>query len=264
MKKLFTLCLSLFALASMSGQNLLTNPGFETWASGAAAPWDFFDNNKGSVYAQETTIVKEGSSSVKLTPKATANISQFVGQNYVVGDTYVLSFNYYVVSGDGTDVRIWSGWKNTSTASGSAGDINHDYDKLRIGSANENDYLPSNTGTWSSYTCETTVPTSALGFDFRVRGYKGAVVVFDDFSFTKKGGSSITSDKADALKGVYTAAGYVNVIADAGVKVIDVYNAQGKLITKVKAAEGLNTIPTEAGQLLVIKAGNKVAKVITK
>ncbi|MFV0468035.1 MAG: hypothetical protein ACK5MK_03795 [Dysgonomonas sp.] len=263
MKKLFTLCLSLFALASMSGQNLLTNPGFETWASGAAAPWDIYPVTSATV-VQETSLVKEGSSAIKVSATATSSLSQFVGQTYNVGDTYVLSFDYYVVSGDGTDTRIWSGWKNTSAASGSSGDIDHDYDVLRLGGGSTSQYWPSNTGTWSSQTCETTVPTGALGFDFRVRTYNGAVVVYDNFSFTKKGGSSITADKADALKGVYTAAGYVSVVADASVKVIDVYNAQGKLITKVKATEGLNTIPTEAGQLLIIKAGNKVSKVITK
>ncbi|MFR9166962.1 MAG: carbohydrate binding domain-containing protein [Dysgonomonas sp.] len=247
--------------------NVLVNPSIETWSGGKAEPWDFYaGNNANVVYSQETTIVNDGASAVRIdnpSTGTTANISQSYSDNLIEGNKYALSFDYYVVSGDGTDVRIWSGWKSRN--GDTYVDIAHDLDVLRIGSVNSNDYLPSNTGTWSNYKCETTVPAGAAIFDFRVRSYRGSVVIFDNFKLENMTISSIEDEKADAGFNVYATQGYVNVnVSDVDAKFVEVYDILGKQIAKQQLNPELNQVSVPAGQLVIVKVGNVAKKVLTK
>ena len=62
---------------------------------------------------------------------------------------------------------------------------------------------------------------------------------------------------------VTSANGELIVTATAG-EVINVYDVVGKTIATVNAVEGQNIIPMQANQFVVVKAGNKVSKVIIK
>lgn len=269
MKKIFTLLFGFAAtIGLVSAQNVLGNGSLETWAAGKALPWDFYAGNNATVtYTQEQSIVSEGASAVKVTNPSggtTANISQFYEGSLTVGDQYEVSFDYYVVSGDETDVRIWSGWKKAKTGSAADIDIKHDYGVLRVGSDDATQYNPSNIGQWTTYKVQTTVPAGAVVFDFRVRSYKGSVVIFDNFSLVNKSTSGINDNTEDGLNLVVnTTPGFVNVNTEDG-QFIEVYNVLGSQLLKVKSVLGVNEIPVQAGQVLIVKVGNQVRKVVTK
>lgn len=272
MKKIFTLLFTFVATVSLlSAQNLLVNPGFETWTDESKAlPWDFYaGGKKGVVYSQEKSIVSEGTSALRIenpntTDGGTANLSQIYEGELNVGDTYELSYDYYVVSGDGTDVRLWAGWKKAKTGSAAEIDIDHDYDVLRLKDDKGNGYHPSNTGQWSTYKVETTVPVGAVVFDFRARSYKGSVVIFDNFSLINKSSLGINDNNGSEAKlNVTTTPGFVNVSTEDG-QFIEVYNVLGSQLLKVKSVSGVNKIPVQAGQILIVKVGDQAKKVITK
>ncbi|MFR9166961.1 MAG: endonuclease [Dysgonomonas sp.] len=252
---------------SIVAGNVLINPSFETWSGGKAEPWDFYaGNNANVVYSQETSIVNDGASALRINNPSTgttANVSQSFSDNLTEGDKYALSFDYYVVSGDGSDVRIWSGWKSKTGTTYT--DIDHDHDVLRIGKTNPDDYLPSNTGTWSNYKCETTVPADAATFDFRVRSYRGSVVIFDNFTLANMTHSSIEDGKIDSGINVYTTQGYVNIdVSDTDARFVEIYDVMGRLLIKKEVNGGNNQIAMTSGQLILVKIGNSITKLLTR
>lgn len=88
--------------------------------------------------------------------------------------TYELKINYKVLTSvDGGDVKIESFWSGAMS-----GEMEHDADKLKTGffSASE----------WTEKVIETTCPDGANRFTFQVKVPKGAVVLFDNFSFRRK------------------------------------------------------------------------------
>jgi len=74
--------------------------------------------------------------------------------------------------------------------------------------------------------------------------------------------SGINDINANELK-VYSTPGYVNVETD-GTEYITIYNVLGSQVAKVKAVSGVNEIPVQSGQVLVVKVGNKASKVVSK
>ncbi|MDO5656575.1 MAG: DUF5689 domain-containing protein [Flavobacteriaceae bacterium] len=170
MKKLnFLWTFLLFGVLSF-GQNLVLNPGFETgdftsWTAGSQLSVGDFSHTgtfgvSGSGLSARQDLIQE----IAITP----------------GETYTVSF-YYRGTGDGTDARIWSSFKNSS------GNIvylnsNTQADPLR----NNNGYLPVSEG-WSFHSVTFDAPASAVIFHLEVRGYTNGNVGFDDFSLTAGG-----------------------------------------------------------------------------
>ena len=263
MKKTTLFLAAIFCIGLINAQtNLLTNPGFETWEEGNAEPWDFYVyQNENVVFSQETSIVNEGTSAVRVdnpSTGATANVSQQYSTDLTVGETYIVSFRYYVVSGDNTDVRIWAGWKNGS------GDIEHDWDVLRLGGGSTTEYLPSNTGNWSSYSVETTVPAGATLFDFRVRSYKGSVAIFDNCSFVKKEGgeTNLISLSKDTPSFFVSGKQLMTENVEDGT-MVEIYNAVGaKVTTSFVIGNAVELNNTLNKGIYIIKAGNYTQKIM--
>jgi len=119
MKKI-TLLLSFVVCALFAGAqtNLVSNPSFETWTNGTSPDnWTIPANSThaGSLtWSKETSIFKDGAAALKVVIGTTQNpgIQQIIP--ITAGKTYTVSVSYYVVSGDGTDVRIWSSFKNAA------------------------------------------------------------------------------------------------------------------------------------------------------
>ncbi|WP_281615276.1 DUF5689 domain-containing protein [Flammeovirga sp. SubArs3] len=154
--------------APAPGENLILNGGFENWTDDKPDSWTKAEN-----VSQESTVVNEGSSAVKHTAGGTKDISQTI--SIQAGKTYIVSFDYNVESGDGTDGRLWSFFKNA--ANSSIGDIK-----------DPNDYLENSAGngSWNTYTAEYTAPADAVSIYFEIRTYGSAVVVYDNVSIKEK------------------------------------------------------------------------------
>nr|WP_321405490.1 choice-of-anchor J domain-containing protein [uncultured Carboxylicivirga sp.] len=161
---LFSLLLLFAVFSGVNGQNLLLNPGFENW-SDVNTPSDW---TKAENVTQESTIVHSGTYSIKHTADGTKDISQTV--SVTEGTSYKISLWYYIESGDGTDARIYSYWRNTGT------NLNDHLDELRL----NNGYFPDEKGVWKNYEVILTAPATANELYFEVRSYGTAVVYWDD------------------------------------------------------------------------------------
>ncbi|MBR8535107.1 T9SS type A sorting domain-containing protein [Carboxylicivirga sediminis] len=168
MKKflLFFASFLMLSLAGVDGQNLLVNGDFENWDD-ASTPTGW---TKAENVAQETTIIQSGSSAVKQIADGTKDIAQTIA--VTEGQTYRISLWYYIESGDGTDARIWSYWKDAS------GTVTNNANELR----GPNDaYFPDEKGEWKNYEIVLTAPTGVIELSFEVRAYGTAVVYWDNF-----------------------------------------------------------------------------------
>ena len=188
MKKFYILLVAIMVTSLSFGQELLVNGDLEQWDN-ATTPTGW---TKAEVLDQESTDVHGGTYAAKrdgTVNSGTKDLAQSIA--VTGGDNYTVSIWYKVVSGDDTDARIWSSWK----------DINGDYlpadqqsDELK---GPNNSYLPSNTGTWTEYTATLNAPADATELNFEVRAYGSSVVIWDDLSFmhnaTPQPGLSITT-----------------------------------------------------------------------
>ena len=117
----------------------------------------------------------------------TVNWSQTV--SITGGKKYQLTMSYYILSGDGTDARIWSNFKKGETFYTDTELIATGYFSAFKGPGNANasgsSYFPDEKGAWKTYTTEFTAPADVTGFDFQFRTYRAAVVYWDKFSLVE-------------------------------------------------------------------------------
>lgn len=174
--------------APVVGDNLLTNPSFELWEESKPTGWTLLSTTvTGVVNSAESTIVQNGDKSFKLDASGasgTVNWAQTVA--ITGGQKYRLSMSYYILSGDGTDARIWSNFKKGETFFLEADLIATNLYSVLRGPGNTNSfgsaYFPDEKGAWKTYTITFTAPTDATAFDFQFRTYRNAVVYWDNFS----------------------------------------------------------------------------------
>ena len=195
MKKLFT-TLTVIMLAFVSqpilSQNLLTNPSFESWTNGNPDGWTIpvIPTQVGSfTFNQESSTKTNGLYSMKLAVGATQNpgFQQIVP--ITAGKTYRLSMDYYVSSGDGTDVRTWCSFKNTigfytptNWVTAVAADANIQK-KLQGSGSDVAGYFSATAGNWYTYSVQFTAPSDATSFVFECRTYKNCTALWDNMYF---------------------------------------------------------------------------------
>jgi len=173
MKNLLLSLIVLFAFSfGVKGQtDVLLNGDFESWDDMTTpTSWTHVESVEQESGAG---LVHGGTYSAKHTG-GTNDLGQTI-PGIIAGENYTLTIWYKVIENDGTDARIWSYWRDNE------GTLPDNADELR-GPANG--YLDNNGGEWSSYTTSVTAPLEATEFYFEVRTYSGAVVYWDDFSFT--------------------------------------------------------------------------------
>lgn len=86
--------------------------------------------------------------------------------------------------------------------------------------------------------------------------------IFRGICFAPIDPSTVTSVKqASVNSGIYASNGKVVFSAKAG-ETVEIYNAVGQKLVSELAVEGLNTIPATAKGILLVKVGNRIAKVI--
>ncbi|SDF65548.1 T9SS type A sorting domain-containing protein [Epilithonimonas hungarica] len=261
MKKIFTI-LSIAAVSLVSAQNLVTNPGFET---GVLAPWAKGPSTAASY--TEPTLANSGSYAGTYNAAYTAatGTTGFYQDIAITGGTeYTVSF-WYKATGDGTDARIWSVFKDSAaTILYLAGDASTaTSDPLR---GPNNLYLDPATS-WTQKSITFTSPAAATVFQLAVRAYNNSTLAaFDDFSLVQ-GGLAVT----DFSKSKYSLVKNTVVgesIAFAKNADIQIINAAGQVVKAAKVTEGstLNVSSLVKGTYIVTGTvnGEKVSQKIIK
>ncbi|MDN3491354.1 T9SS type A sorting domain-containing protein [Winogradskyella bathintestinalis] len=184
MKKIYFLFIALLITSLTFGQELLSNGNFETWTdANTPESWTKIEN-----VTQESTEAHTGNFSAKHTADGTKDLGQTI-TGITPGNSYTVSMWYKVESGDDTDARIWSYWKDDM-----GDNIADNSDELR---GPNNSYFDNNGNQWTQYSVTLTAPATAAGFYFEARAYGSAVVYWDDFSFFQEVGAvpalSVTS-----------------------------------------------------------------------
>ncbi|WP_179021705.1 T9SS type A sorting domain-containing protein [Winogradskyella forsetii] len=250
MKKIYFLFIALFISSLTFGQELLLNGNFETWTdANTPESWTKIEN-----IDQESTDVHGGSFSAKHTADGTKDLGQTI-TGIMPGNSYTISIWYKVESGDETDARIWSYWKDAAD-----GNITDNADELR---GPNNSYFDNNGNQWTEYSVTVTAPATAAGFYFEVRSYGSAVVYWDDFSFFQEAGavptisvsspadgSTIPSSDVDVEISVLnfnvaaggTGDGYVTYTVDGGAN-IDKFDTAPVILSSL--ADGSHTVTFE-------------------
>lgn len=147
-------------------QNLVTNPGFETWQK-VNKP-DGWTSALGCL--KDSAIILSGNYSCR--QAATAD-SRELGQLIPVseGSLYRISF-WYRNESSGNGCRIWSNWKDNE---GNAIDDGLSLPLLHSG------FLKSDN--WKQYSADVTAPPSAAYFNLIIRTLPNSVTYWDDVFF---------------------------------------------------------------------------------
>jgi len=251
MKKI-TLLLSFIVCVvfAQAQTNLVVNPSFETWTNGTSPDdWTIPGNSThvGSLtWSKETTIIKSGTSALKLIIGTTENpgIVQVIPAE--AGKTYTISFWYFVEVGDGSDIRIWSSWKNGDT---------YITDKTGM---QPSAYAPSNKGNWTKFTMDATAPATTTALALEIRAYKSSTVYFDDIYF---GGviTGTSNPTEDALQAFVSGKNLMIQNAVAGSKV-EIYSALGSKVLTSTLEDGKVSLDNLSKGLYVVRIGKKAQK----
>lgn len=177
-KNLLILIVAFFAL-SINAQNLLVNPGFETWASGKPTVWSITNS---TYLSQNKSNFTEGTTSCKVnTEQANQNITFSQNVAVTAGKTYTFSVSYFIERGDGTDARISCYFKNSANK---AIKMSLEDSLALKGPGGNSAYFPTELGVWKTYTCDVVAPVGATVFVFSVRSSAYSNVSWDNFSFS--------------------------------------------------------------------------------
>lgn len=173
--------------APVVGDNLLTNPSFELWEESKPTGWTLISTTTGEENSAESTIVQDGDKSFKVNASGSSGAVNWAQTVAITGgQKYRLSMSYYILSGDGSDARIWSNFKKGDAfyteaeliATNLFPDLRGPGNTNASGSA----YFSDEKGAWKTYSITFTAPSDATAFDFQFRTYKTATVYWDNFS----------------------------------------------------------------------------------
>jgi hypothetical protein len=244
MKKLYTLLFIAIAFAG-NAQNLVTNPTFDNGLTGWTA------GPTGS-YVLPTLVPADGSdatNSVKYVATATTGFYQEIA--VTAGNQLVISF-YYKSSGDNTDSRIWSNYKDASDVIiYQAGDATTaTSDPLRT----NNLYLP-NAATWTLKTMTVVVPANATKLVLAFRAYNGGTVSFDQISVVQ----TTLGVKQESISGLNM---YPNPVKNGNLyitsnsseaKSVEIYDILGKQVLNAKVSNNTVNVSNLKGGAYIVK-----------
>lgn len=218
MKKTAFFVLLVFLLISAQSQNLVVNPGLETWES-TTKPTGWTTATKCST---ELSAIHSGSYSCIHVGSASSrgDLGQMI--TVVPGKSYNLSFFYRTgVPTTGSGARLWSYWKDAG--GNSITDAATD-DILRPGT-----YLSS--PDWAQFTTNVTAPASAVALYFEVRTYINSITYWDDFVFEEGLATGLNDDVRTSPELYPVPAGdYLNIKVSSGVKSMEILDLSGTLL----------------------------------
>lgn len=186
MKKNLLILSILFITQSLTleAQNLLTNPGFETWTAGNQPITGWTIQNPAGGTTTQDLAHNEGTKSCKMSASGVDTFLEMYQQIPVTpGKTYTLSLSYNINAGDGTDARIWSNFKTSANGKNIA--LTVEDSMLLKGPGGVTKYFSDVKNTWQTYTCKVIAPVGSAVFRLAIRTYKTGIVSWDSFSFTE-------------------------------------------------------------------------------
>jgi hypothetical protein len=178
MKRITFFVLLLHMELFLYAQNLVINPGFDSWVS-VTRPmgWTHVEN-----CTKDSSFFVSGNYSCRHSGGTTSTSD--LGQTMYVspGKIYTLSFFYRTtVTSTGNGGRIWCYWKDAS--GNNINDVSSDA-VLR-----PSEYLKSDI--WRQFSITVTAPPSASAFYLEVRTYAGSTSYWDDFVFRENVSTSV-------------------------------------------------------------------------
>lgn len=243
MKKIFTVLGVVAVAAFANAQNLVTNPTFDNGLTGwSAGPI--------TSYTAPTLVVADGNNGSNSAQYSSPTATTGFYQEFPVtaGQTYTISF-WYKATGDNTDARIWSNYKDT------AGTIIYQgasatTDPLR---GPNNGYLPTSAA-WTQHSVTVTAPANVTTFQLAVRAYGGATLAaFDDFSVTSGvlALGEVLPSKYRMIKNTFVQD--EEIIFGADVKDVKIYTLTGHVVKTGSVKEGsvLNVAELAKGNYIV-------------
>jgi hypothetical protein len=169
MKKIYLFSLLMFISLVTNSQNLVVNPTFDNGLTGWSA-------GPTSSYTLPTLVETEGSDNTNsVNYEATATTGFYQEIAITGGNNLRISFKYKA-TGDNTDARIWSYYKDATGASVNQNSTTS-LDPLRT----NNSYLSTATD-WTLKTIDVTAPSNVVTLVLAVRAYNNGTASFDEFS----------------------------------------------------------------------------------
>jgi hypothetical protein len=170
MKRITFFVLLLVVEFAVFSQNLIINPGFETWETTIKpSGWTTAQN-----CLKDSVFINAGGYSCQ--HSGGTSTAKYLGQTIAVvsGKQYYFSFFYKTeITGTGNGCRIWCYWKDVG--GNSIADPSTD-ELLR-----PSKYLKSEI--WLQYSITITAPASAVSLYLEVRTYPNSITYWDDFIF---------------------------------------------------------------------------------
>ena len=253
MKKIFTI-LGVTGIALMGAQNLVNNPGFESWDNGKPTGW-FIPT--GAVMVQSTTA-HSGSYSAGLPSPATSNRTMNPDGDIAVtvGNTYVFS-GWYLDNSNTARFRFWNQFRTATGDLGSNGGQGADYS--------------TDSPEWKFFTAEAVAPAGAVVARPGLRVYPennagDGVILFDDISFVDKASMAVTDVTGfDKQIKMNTNLGNALTVILPARATVNIYTAEGKLVSsnRINSGESINTSSLTKG-MYIVTVDNGSAKVSRK
>jgi hypothetical protein len=203
---------------SLPGQNLVQNPGFDSWLSVAKpAGWVHIEN-----CTKDSADFMSASFSCRHTGGKTtvSDLGQTI--NVSAGKTYMLSFHYRTAANStGNGARIWCYWKDISGTNLS----DPQSDAVLRPSA----YLKSQA--WKQFSITVVAPANATAFYLEVRTYSNCTTNWDDFEFKETTGTSIKEDCLAEWK-IFPnpASDFITINCIDGYDLVEIYGINGMRI----------------------------------
>lgn len=225
MRKIFTV-LGIVAVSTIANaQNLITNPGFESWDSSTtpAKPTGWTFVSAGVEQGTGAAVVHNGTSSLKATAPASGTLNSYIDITATPNTTYTLG--YWILDNDANARgRVWV-QARTATAN--------------ITWTSAGDFQPSTYSTdspaWTYVTATATTPatTEILRFDLRTysAGSGNGVVYYDDANL-QVGGTLATTEIPKSEHRLIKFSLVDSELTFATKSTVEVYDLNGKLIKK--------------------------------
>lgn len=238
----------------MGAQNLISNPGFESWTAGKPDAWLVTP----AQISQSTNPVHTGTFALGL---LSANSTSNIGATDIPveeGKTYVYS-GWYLDNVNNARFRYWGQWRTDSANLA---------EQVTLQSADYSTDSPQ----WVKFTVEAVCPPTATIARLSLRTYKdengtfGGNVFFDDILFQDKSTMAVTDVSTfDKDVKMNTIVGNDLQVILPGRATVNIISADGKLISsnRVNSGDKINTSSLTKG-IYIVTVDNGSAKVSRK
>lgn len=260
MKKITLLMSFIACVIFAQAQNLVVNPGFETWtdATTLGANWTATVAT-GQSFSQEATIIHSGTYSLKSVSNSTAGTAKEITKPYIVvtaGKTYTFSFWYYTDAATTNltaALRMWGYWENPDGSNGT-------FIQTNLQPSTYID-LTSSVGSWQQFSVDITAPEGSGQLELDLRFYKNSTVYVDDVSLVEKLGTNLSTPNADILN-VTVVGKNLTVRNAANGSTVDIYSAVGAKVQSSQLQSGAVQLNNLSKGMYIVRVGKLSSKIM--